>query len=165
MFTAPTKLPPKATAMPRPRWERILVHHSAGPDTSAVDTAAIDRQHRAQGWRAIGYHWVVERIDGDWHAVMGRPLHWEGSHCPGQNQRAIGVCLIGDFTEEAPPTRQLEVAALLIAGLCHACLIPSGQVRAHREFRATECPGKSFPIEDLRRRVADLLAERYEPAA
>jgi N-acetylmuramoyl-L-alanine amidase len=150
--------------MPPPRWERILVHHSASPDTSTVDTIALDRAHRAKGWRMLGYHFTVERLGGDYHALMGRPLHWEGSHCPGENRRAIGVCLIGDFTEEPPPDRQLDVAALLLAGLCHACLIPSAQIHPHSAHRATECPGRAFPLDELRRRVAALLAERYPPA-
>lgn len=142
----------------KPTWNKILVHHSASKDGAALDFDAIRRHHiQVNGWSDVGYHFLVEQIGEGARVLMGRPLYREGSHCPGQNQEAVGVCFIGDFTETPPSPSMLAEGARLIAGLSHALKIPPGEVYPHRRFRATECPGNSFPLEELRRRVSDLL--------
>lgn len=142
---------------PVTRWRRILVHHSAGVDTRECEAHGIRRYHvEARGWRDCGYHFLVERVGEGWVALMGRPLHWEGSHCPGQNREAIGVCFIGDFDEEGPPEQALDVGARLIAGLCAVLGIPLDEIHPHRAYRATECPGAAFPLERLRHLVGQV---------
>lgn len=136
--------------MTAPGWKRILIHHSAGHDRPGLDLPSIRAQHRAQGWRDVGYHFVVEEVDGATVALMGRPLSWEGSHCPGQNKIAVGVCLVGDFTKAPPSPALLGEAARLVSGLCAALRIPVSEIHPHREFKATACPGDSFPFEQFR---------------
>ena len=136
--------------MPRrpPTWTHILIHHSAGDDARSLDLEAIRHWHvDGRGWSDIGYHAVVERVGDAYVAVMGRPLVRAGAHCPGMNRRAIGVCLVGDFTSAPPPAEQLEVAADLVAGLCHVARISPEDVRPHRDFKNTACPGAVFPWE------------------
>jgi len=128
-------------------WTEVIVHHSAGPDTPGVEAQGYRKYHvRARGWRDIGYNYVVERLGEGYEVICGRPLNWEGSHCPGHNQTAIGVCLAGDFTHAAPPAAQLAVAAKLIAGLLDTLDLPSEAVSAHRDHRATACPGEAFDL-------------------
>lgn len=79
--------------------DAIVIHCSdtkAGKNFKAKD---IDAWHRAQGWRCIGYHYVID-LDGTIEA--GRPMNEEGAHCKAAgtsgkpyNKHSIGICYIG----------------------------------------------------------------------
>jgi len=140
-----------------PNWQRILIHHSASPDTPKLDTKAIKRFHvEERGWDDIGYHALVELVGDSYVAVPGRPLSKAGAHCPGQNKTALGLCLVGDWRKEEPPLAQLERAAELCAEWCVRFGIQVDEIRAHREFRSTVCPGL-VSIEKIRRLVSRFL--------
>lgn len=133
------------------RWERVLIHHSAGPDTDGLEVDNYRDYHvRVRGWRDLGYHVVVERIAGGYEVILGRPLNMTGAHCPGQNTRAIGVCFAGNFEAEPPPRAMLEAAAPVLAGLMDVAEIPTSEIRRHSDYWATACPGASFPMDLLR---------------
>lgn len=124
------------------KWSEVIVHHSASADGEHVDTDEIRRFHvESNGWRDIGYHFVVELVEGQYLAIAARPLYMVGAHCPGHNSTAIGVCLVGNFVEHGPPQEQVDCAARLIAGLCRILEIPVARIRPHSTFRNTECPG------------------------
>lgn len=126
-------------------WREILIHHSGSPDTGGLDAEGIRRYHmEVKGWAEVGYHHLCE-LDGDQYIhVPGRPETMQGAHSPGHNQTALGVCLVGDFTDSPPPLAQLLVTAELCANLCRKYDIRAMDIRPHRAFRKTECPGKSF---------------------
>lgn len=78
----------------------IIVHCSAvrpGQRSSAQD---IDRWHRAQGYKSIGYHFVVRR-DGS--IETGRRLEEVGAHCQGHNRHSIGICYEGGLDSDGRP--------------------------------------------------------------
>ena len=136
------------------RWQFILIHHSATPDTPLVETTAYRKYHMgARGWRDLGYHAVVELAGAAYVVILGRPISWAGSHCLGMNTKAIGVCLAGDFTVVPPPMAQQECAARHVAGLCDVLSISTVNVQAHRDYRATECPGLMFDMDAFRELV------------
>ena len=144
-------------------WRIVAIHHSASFDSDDVDAVAFDRFHRVvRGWRAIGYHYVVEKVRGTYQAVAGRPLYMVGSHLRGSNRKALGICFAGDYRYQAPPEEQLVVGAKLIAGLCVVCGIePSSEtIIQHRDRGATECPGEAFPISQLVELVIGYYADR-----
>ena len=131
--------------------ERIIIHHSAGQDHPAFDVAGIRDWHLNKGWRDIGYHLLIEKVKGRYEAILGRPFDERGAHCIGQNQRSLGVCFIGDYTEVAPTVEMLRCGANHIAGLMRVIGlgISAETVTPHRAHWATDCPGKSFPMEQL----------------
>lgn len=141
------------------KWSHLMIHHSAGPDDGAAFDIDRYRHHHVKknGWRDLGYHFVVERVGGAYRAIAGRPLYVAGAHCPGMNNKAVGICLAGDFTAAPPPDGQLEEAARLAAGLCAALDIPVTSIVRHRDHRATECPGDAFDLQGFRGRVLELL--------
>lgn len=144
--------------MTAPRWERVLVHHSASQDHDARDLDAIRRHHvQVNGWADIGYHVVVERVLGRYVALDGRPLWRPGAHCPGRNRDSIGVCFVGDFSLTSPTAEQLDAGAARIGDLCRIYGIPLERIEPHRAHRATECPGLRFPMADLVERVRRYL--------
>lgn len=124
----------------RTHTNKIVVHHSATPDTSA---AKIHQSHLDIGYAGIGYHFVV-RENGA--IERGRPLWAVGAHTYGANSDSVGICLAGDFQYVIPFHFQFESAALLIAWLCDHFNLPCDRqhIFAHRELYPTLCPGDSL---------------------
>jgi N-acetylmuramoyl-L-alanine amidase len=144
--------------MNTPRWNLVMIHHSAGHDHPSADTQAIRRFHvEGRGWDDIGYHFLVERLGDRYEVIAGRPLYLQGAHCPGVNATAVGVCLVGDFTDNPPPQEQLLVASRLVAGLCYVFGVAASSVAMHRNLRATECPGAKFDLAHFRKLVEGYL--------
>jgi N-acetylmuramoyl-L-alanine amidase len=140
------------------RWTGVMIHHSAGTDTSRADIQAIRRHHvEVNGWADVGYHFVCELVGSRYEVIAGRPLTQDGAHCPGRNKDTIGFCLVGNFTAAAPPTAQWALAARHVAGLCAVLGIGADKVLAHRDHRATECPGKRFDLKRFRELVWSYL--------
>lgn len=147
-----------------PTWEGILIHHAAAPDGLGLDLELYRDWHmRGRGWSDIGYHVVVERVGSYYEAIVARPLFREGAHCPGKNGTHIGVCFAGNFQEEPPPIEQLLSGAKAIAGLVAALNLDPSMIEPHRDYRDTDCPGKAFPMDELKTMVWALL--RYVPPA
>lgn len=134
-------------------WTHVLIHHSASSDTDGQDSETFRRNHLAKGWRDIGYHAVAEKVHGRYVVISGRSTGWEGSHCPGMNKLALGLCLAGNYSVTKPPKELLEVAAAFVAGWCDAWRIPTDNVHGHRDHRATECPGNLFDMQAFRKMV------------
>lgn len=143
-------------------WREILIHHSA-TDADApwegIVTYHTMPPPRGRGWRAVGYHFGVALERGGYVVREGRSLLMVGAHCPGHNSTAIGVCLVGDFTKDDPPQAQLEIAADLCVDLCQRFDIRTMDIRPHRAFRKTECPGKAF-TDSLFAKFRQLVADR-----
>lgn len=75
------------------RIDYIAIHCSATPATAAdVDANAIRSWHRKQGWRDIGYHYVITR-SGE--VQKGRPDDQPGAHERQINRNSLAVCLVG----------------------------------------------------------------------
>ena len=94
--------------------DAIVIHCSATPAGKNVKASDIDREHRAKGWKMIGYHYVVD-LDGT--VETGRPLTMDGAHCNTSgfsgspyNKHSIGICYIGGLNENgnAADTRTPE---------------------------------------------------------
>ena len=69
-----------------------VIHCAATPNGQPVLVEALRAEHKAKGWRDIGYHFVIE-ITGV--VRLGRPIEEVGAHVEGYNQTSIGVCMIG----------------------------------------------------------------------
>ena len=85
----------------------IVIHCSAVRPEQESSAADIDSWHRANGWKGIGYHFVVRR-DGS--VELGRPIEVVGAHVAGHNRYSIGICYEGglDAAGEAADTRTPE---------------------------------------------------------
>lgn len=129
--------------------EYIIIHHAAL--NGSVEN--IHSSHTKQGWSGIGYHFYV-RKDGK--IYKGRPIDTIGAHTTGQNIRALGVCFEGNYeTDSAMPAAQLKAGQELIAYL--KTIYPKAQVKRHKDFNATACPGKHFPFDKIKE--AKIMAE------
>ena len=146
------------------RWTTIVIHHSA---TSRGSAASFDRNHRARGWDALGYHFVIGNGTDTPDGKVEVGIRWEqqkhGAHCktPGNyfNDHGIGICLVGDFTKTRPTRKQLESLDRLVAFLSQACGIPPQRVTTHGHINhKTRCPGQNFALGPVRRHVAQALS-------
>ncbi|MEM8883204.1 MAG: peptidoglycan recognition family protein [Planctomycetota bacterium] len=160
----------RASSLPRswrPRtaardWRAIVIHHMASGTGSA---AAIHRIHRNRGWDGLGYHFVVGNgtLTGNGRIEIG--YRWAnqgvGAHCKAArygnrnwwNERAIGICLIGDFTRTPPSREQMDAVVELVRTLMEEYDIPAREVVPHREVKTTACPGERFPWREFQRRL------------
>lgn len=149
--------------------DRIVIHHSASA-ANAHTWSDIRRWHLAKGWSDIGYHFGVVH-DGDaWSVVRGRPVEQIGAHAKGFNERSIGICVEGNYDLAPPPREAFEQLVELVwtLGQAHglvrvpAAIAVNGEsgvpswIKGHRELPyPTACPGRYFPLGELRGVVAD----------
>jgi LysM repeat protein len=155
---AHTTLPPsiqraidKAPVRPG-RWQYIVIHHS-GVDTGtvkAMDTYHREVRHMENG---LAYDFVIGNGSGmgDGEIAVGR--RWtqqlDGGHLASevQNKVAIGICLVGNFDERRPTSRELDSLRALVEGLMARCKLTPGAVKTHQQINIvhTRCPGAKFP--------------------
>ena len=121
---------------PRAATDGIVLHHAAGDGAPE----AVHEAHRNNGWAGIGYHYYV-RKDGTVH--RGRPEWAAGAHVANENSHLIGICFEGNFEQERMGAAQLAAGRLLLADVQRRCPVP---VTLHRQWSATACPGKNFPL-------------------
>ena len=136
---------------------KIVIHHSAAIDTPALNLDGIRDYHKSKGWIDIGYHYLVERVNGKLQFLAGRPLNRVGAHAGGANTNSIGICLMGNFSLKSPDEELLDFAAYHVAGLF--VMIDTPGIWPHREVEIwphrevgttkTECPGLKFPWESF----------------
>jgi hypothetical protein len=142
-----------------------IVHHSAGSTFDTNYTAVVRSYYllhtEVNGWDDIGYNFLIAR-DGS--IFAGRDPqngagvaqdNVRGAHFCGKNDYTMGICVIGDFTSQAP-------AAAAVSSLCDLLawkfekdgLDPLGsqahptsadpalsRLAGHRDGCNTACPG------------------------
>ena len=144
----------------------IVVHHSASADhPTFMNFQAIRDYHvKVNGWRDVGYNFVLDRINGRVEVLVGRTLTEDGAHTieMSLNKVGIGICLIGDFDKEVPPSDSLELLARICRSLMDQFGIPPENVVGHWEAQAMggvpvakrkTCPGLKFNVDDFRKRI------------
>ena len=87
--------------------EAIIIHCTATKEDLDIRAKDVDRWHKEQGWRMIGYNYLID-LDGT--VEVGRPLTMTGAHCKGWNDRSIGVCYVGGLDAQGNPKDTRTVA-------------------------------------------------------
>jgi hypothetical protein len=166
-----------------------FVHHTVdandyGPQDSAAMVLAICRYHRnTNGWRDIGYNFLVDRYGQVFEGRAGgidQPVI--GAQAQGYNGVSTGVANLGTFTGVAQTPAAVSATAQLLAwkmtlhgvpvtgqvtvtsagGPSHR--FPSGRpvtferIAGHRDADSTACPGDALfaQLPEIRRRADDL---------
>lgn len=152
----------------------VFVHHTAqSNDYECSDSPAVVRglqalHQRVNGWKDLGYNYVVDKCGTVFEGRAGgsgRPV--TGAHTLGFNTDTLGVAVIGRYTDlEAPPGATAAVARLAAWALGRyghgasgtvelTAAVDNGKFRAgervtvervsgHRDVFATECPGNAL---------------------
>lgn len=134
----------------------IAIHHSA---TTSGSAEAFARYHVNElGWPGIGYHYVVNKNGSiDWcHDPEVVSFHVGNS-----NQRAIGICMVGDFRTQTLDQPQREATISLVLKLLNDFQLTVDDVWGHIEFPGYEwktCP--SINMEQFRTDLSNGGAEQ-----
>lgn len=142
------------------RWDHIVVHHSA---TAMGSAKGMDEYHRTKRHmeNGLAYHFVIGNGRGmrDGEVVAGnrwtRQLH--GGHLKSEhlNQVSIGICLVGDFNRTKPTRKQIDSLEALLESLMRRCNVKAASIQTHKQIhpKHTECPGKRFDLNAVKRRL------------
>jgi hypothetical protein len=123
-----------------------IVHHLEAEGANWTVDMIHNMHITERGWAGIGYHYYI-RIDGS--VYKGRPDNAIGAHCQGCNTNTIGIAFEGNYdTRTEMPTAQFNAWCDLRAYL--TSLYGNMPVFGHREKGSSECPGKNFPLEEIR---------------
>jgi hypothetical protein len=138
-------------------WKAIVIHHSA---TDTGNVASIDDYHRNNnGWDGIGYDFVIGNGSGCGNGEVDSTFRWTGqktgAHCKTDesnwaNEKAIGICLIGNFNSRRPSSNQMASLLKLVRFLSKRYDIPASRIYGHSttpgHSTKTDCPGKNFSM-------------------
>lgn len=141
------------------QWTAIVIHHSG---TTNGNVAIFDEWHR-QGnhWEGVGYDFVIgngtDSADGQVEVTFRWRKQQTGAHCKTPdnwaNESAVGICLVGNFNETVPTSRQMQSLLELVRFLQNRYGIPKSRIYGHKDTpgaRATDCPGRNFPMAKLK---------------
>lgn len=124
----------------------IIVHCTATPEGRDVSVATIRGWHIGQGWKDIGYHWIV-LLDGT--IRPGRPEAQIGSHVAGHNTGTLGVVYVGGVAADGKtpkdtrtPAQRAALTAIVQALLARYPTIR--KISGHNQYAAKACP--SFDV-------------------
>lgn len=154
--------------------DKIVIHHTASANSTDYSQAHayqlardIQRWHMdGNGWSDSGQHFTISRggyiMEGR-HNSLSRLRAGSGmvvgAHCPGQNDKAIGIENEGTYTSATPPAALYDKLVLFCAYICDQYGIAASQIFGHRDYYATACPGNVLygMLPQLRADVADVL--------
>ena len=141
------------------KWVAVVIHHSA---TKNGSSAIFDKWHReSKYWEGVGYDFVIGNGTGSGDGEVEVTFRWRrqltGAHCKTPNnwanEKAVGICLVGNFSYTAPTTRQMRSLVKLVRFLQNRYRIPKSRIYGHKTTpgaRITACPGRRFPMARLK---------------
>ena len=135
----------RGTLARRSSTKYIALHHAEAVTCTARQ---IDEWHKSNGWSGIGYHFFV-RKNGE--VYEGRPLWALGAHVQGKNDASVGICAEGDYhnKDKVMPEAQKKAIKELIAYL--KGMYPNAEVVGHGEIGESNCPGRYYPLEEMKK--------------
>jgi N-acetyl-anhydromuramyl-L-alanine amidase AmpD len=147
---------------------RGIVLHTVGVRGESTVEAIRDYHVRHNGWRDIGYHFLVHR-DGS--RSLGRTQTTAGAHTSGAND-SLGVACTGDGDSQPWTFRQWRGVLGLLTELCLRYGWSADDVCGHREAPARlraaptskTCPGRLVDCDEVRAELAAALAAAREGA-
>lgn len=135
------------------RWRFIIGHHSATAEGSLAEIDAYHRnvRHMEHGF---AYHFVIGNGRGMKDGAVAIGNRWacqlRGGHLRNLalNEKAIGICLVGNFENVAPTRKQIAALTQLVTFLTRDVLPTRPTFLVHREVKGerTLCPGRHFPV-------------------
>ncbi len=120
--------------------QQIVIHHTGADPSIGIEAIAGKHVHEL-GWPGIGYHFV---IDAEGRIYQTNDLTTISFHARQANPTTVGIAFGGNFDEAVPTDAQLESGGRLCAYLLRELSLPIENVRGHKAFVSTECPGKHW---------------------
>lgn len=171
----------------RQRWDFIVVHHSATKfgnvsifynghkarggawflnDPMLYHLVIGNGQRAGDGELQAGGRWRRQQLGGgcssakklmDARTIRDFFRAWSDYY----NFKGIHICLVGDLDSARPTPQQMETLTNVVEALCRRYRIPSWHIMGHREAQVSEtaCPGKRFPLAQLKSDIARRLRQ------
>jgi hypothetical protein len=155
----------------------LVIHHTEAPPSSGGITKAkevakgiqkfhMDPKPSGRGWSDIGYNFlntvdgllVEGRFGSLEEAIKGNAVR--GAHAgTDDGNRAPGIASEGNFMTIVMDSAQWNSLVDICAALCQSCDIDPAQIKGHRDFVSTDCPGDWLysQLPKLRLEVANKL--------
>ena len=141
------------------KWIAVVIHHSATKNGSAAIFGKWHRENKY--WEGVGYDFVIGNGTNSGDGEVEVTFRWReqltGAHCKTPNnwanEKAVGICLVGNFNYTAPTTRQMRSLVKLVRFLQSRYRIPKSRVYGHKTTpgaRITACPGRRLPMARLK---------------
>ena len=139
------------------RWKWIVAHHSA---IKYGNASIYGRAHRQRGMEnGLAYHFVIGNgVDsGDGEIEIGprwfKQLQGGHVHREEINEVGIGICLVGNFEQTRPTTKQILAFRELMDYLRPSVVGAQTRFAVHKEIDPgrTACPGRFFPTAQMHR--------------
>ncbi|CRK61158.1 FIG01032994: hypothetical protein [Alloactinosynnema sp. L-07] len=154
----------------------IVVHHTATPNTTDFSrphafklSRAIQNYHMdRRGWIDTGQQFtnsrgghITEGRHGSLDAVRTGTKHVQGANVANRNSQVIGIENEGLYTAATMPDQQWAALVELVTFIAREYGIKPTQIRGHRDFSSTQCPGDVLyrRLPELRAKVGERLAE------
>lgn len=139
----------------RTKTDGIVLHHTGVTKDQTIQQ--IHNYHIGKGWIGIGYNFLVYK-NGE--VYKGRGLEYVGAHCKGYNTHTVGICAVGDFENELMTQEQKQSIVKLISDIFSQYPNKIEFIKGHKEFAATDCPGKNYPIDEIKVLKAETIEKR-----
>lgn len=133
--------------LPEHKIERITIHHSGVIFKNDQDPIAYlkhlqEWSRKEKGWMDIPYHYLIAP---DGRIFEGRDNKYPGDTNTTYNPRGHAlICVLGNFEEQQPTSKQLEALAWLSAKLSRQYHVPLEKIKGHKDYAETLCPGKNL---------------------
>ncbi|MFG3346868.1 peptidoglycan recognition protein [Streptomyces sp. NPDC048018] len=109
------------TYLPGGKIKAVFVHHTTDADYNCADSAAVVRaihvyHVKTNGWRDLGYNFLVDKCGTIFEGRQGgvdQPVM--GAHTYGWNSESTSVSFIGDYTAQTAPQAALISASRVVA--------------------------------------------------
>ena len=127
----------------------LVLHCSATRCTEDYTEEMLLRDHRARGFRTVGYHFYIRK---DGRKSQHRMILDVGAHCRPFNRCSIGICYEGGLDADGKPANTMTAAQKVriteLLTVLHK-LFPKAKIVGHRDLSGTV--PKACPCFDARK--------------
>lgn len=139
--------------------KKIFVHHSYSVDNNKIrNYDDIVKWHvEENGWNAIGYNAVSERVNGVMTTIPGRPEGATTAAVLGWNDKSLSICLVGNFDTVEPDEEQYDEVAKWCSERVKKYKLTIYDILPHSAVAPKSCPGTKFDMVELYDKVRGLM--------
>jgi hypothetical protein len=125
--------------------DRITLHHDGAEFYGGAEARLRGLQswsRRVRGWVDIPYHFLID-LQGN--IYQARPLAYVGDTATEYDPTGHAlITVMGNYNIQEVNPAQLTAIVDLAAWICYEYDIPPQQIRGHRDYAATSCPGANL---------------------
>jgi hypothetical protein len=122
---------------------KTILHHTYIPNLSQwkglSSIMAMKKVYEGKKWKAGPHLYIAP--EGIW---LFSDMAKDGVHAGSGNWRSIGIEMVGDYSFNKPKGMVWELTKYAITILNNKLKLLPENIKLHREFSDTECPGKAI---------------------